>query len=137
MTDSYNTGRGFAFVTFSSAAEVRSGVHIIVANDLQATAAIAAMDGQEVCGREIQCNLAKPKKVEGLGGGRGGGAGPDLRDGRAGLTSPCSSSWPPSSPPGPPSSGYSRPSPSSLPGSGSSPFSSLPRPLSYTVSREQ
>ena len=77
MTDSYNTGRGFAFVTFSSAAEVRSGVHIVVANDLQATAAIAAMDGQEVCGREIQCNLAKPKKVEGLGGGRGGGAGPE------------------------------------------------------------
>ena len=59
VTDAYNPGRGFAFITYSSPAE--------------ANAAIAAMEGQEVCGREIQCNIAKPKGD--AGGGRGGGRG--------------------------------------------------------------
>jgi RNA recognition motif-containing protein len=48
VTDAYNPGRGFAFITFASAAE--------------ANTAIEAMEGQEVCGRTIQCNIAKPRE---------------------------------------------------------------------------
>merc|ERR1719403_573666 len=47
VTDAYNPGRGFAFITFATAAE--------------ANKAIEAMEGQEVCGRTIQCNVAKPR----------------------------------------------------------------------------
>ena len=68
VTDAYNPGKGFAFVTFSSPDE--------------AQAAIKAMDGTHVCGRDIQCNIAKPRgdSAGGRGGGRGGGG----RGGRGG-----------------------------------------------------
>ena len=48
--------RGFAFVTFASAAE---------ANNV-----IVAMFGKKVWGRAIQCSLAKPRDKGGLGRGR-------------------------------------------------------------------
>merc|ERR1719204_1160984 len=57
VTDAYNPGRGFAFITFATAAE--------------ANKAIEAMEGQEVCGRTIQCNVAKPRESGGGGGGHG------------------------------------------------------------------
>ena len=44
IADAYNTGKGFAFITFSSAGE--------------AQAAISAMNGTNVCGRDIECNVA-------------------------------------------------------------------------------
>eukprot|EP00092_Neocalanus_flemingeri_P107562 GFUD01138056.1.p1 GENE.GFUD01138056.1~~GFUD01138056.1.p1 ORF type:complete len:392 (-),score=136.30 GFUD01138056.1:36-1211(-) len=50
VTDAYNPGKGFAFVNFASADE--------------AQAAIDALNGKEVCGKEIECNLAKFKKVQ-------------------------------------------------------------------------
>eukprot|EP00092_Neocalanus_flemingeri_P026239 GFUD01028440.1.p1 GENE.GFUD01028440.1~~GFUD01028440.1.p1 ORF type:complete len:386 (-),score=125.17 GFUD01028440.1:24-1181(-) len=50
VTDAYNPGKGFAFVNFASADE--------------AQAAIDALNGKEVFGREIECNLAKFKKVQ-------------------------------------------------------------------------
>merc|ERR1719367_1664478 len=60
ITDAYNPGKGFAFVTYSSPDE--------------AQAAIAAMNGTHVCGRDIECNIAKPRgDRNGGGGGRGGG----------------------------------------------------------------
>jgi len=61
ITDAYNPGKGFAFVTYSSPDE--------------AQAAIAAMNGTHVCGRDIECNIAKPRgdRNGGGGGGRGGG----------------------------------------------------------------
>ena len=43
----YKPGKGFAFVTFASAAE---------AND-----AIVAMNGKNMCGKAIQCSVAKPR----------------------------------------------------------------------------
>ena len=52
----YKPDRGFAFVTFASAAEANN--------------AIVAMLFKEVCGRAIQCSLAKPRMKGGLGGGR-------------------------------------------------------------------
>ena len=52
----YKPDRGFAFVTFASAAE---------ANNV-----IVAMNGKHVCGRVIQCSLAKPRDNGGRGGGR-------------------------------------------------------------------
>eukprot|EP00092_Neocalanus_flemingeri_P020733 GFUD01022468.1.p1 GENE.GFUD01022468.1~~GFUD01022468.1.p1 ORF type:complete len:727 (-),score=304.86 GFUD01022468.1:132-2312(-) len=61
VTDAYNPGRGFAFVTFGSAEDAQK--------------AMAALEGQEVCGREIQCNVAKPREAKNDGGGRGGGRG--------------------------------------------------------------
>ncbi len=55
------TGRskGFGFVEMGS--------------DEEAKAAIAALDGQEVGGRPIKVNEAKPKESHGGGGGRSGG----------------------------------------------------------------
>ena len=47
ITDFFNPGRGFAFLTFSTSEEAK--------------ACIAAMDGTEVAGKTIQMNLAKPK----------------------------------------------------------------------------
>ena len=61
-TDFYNTGRGFAFISFSTNEE--------------AAACIAGMDNTEVAGRTIQMNIAKPKGEKpadrGAQGGRGG-----------------------------------------------------------------
>ena len=50
LTDVYNPGKGFAFITFATPAE--------------AQAAIKAMDGTQVCGRDIQCSLARKRKEE-------------------------------------------------------------------------
>jgi len=61
VTDAYNPGRGFAFVTFGSAEDAKK--------------AMDALEGQEVCGREIQCNVAKPREQKSDGGGRGGRGG--------------------------------------------------------------
>ena len=53
--------RGFAFVTMPNAQE--------------AQAAIAALNGQELEGRSMNVNEARPKKDRGGGGGGGGGGG--------------------------------------------------------------
>merc|ERR1711910_9730 len=60
VTDAYNPGRGFAFVTFATAEDAQKAMN--------------ALEGQEVCGREIQCNVAKPREQKD-GGGRGGRGG--------------------------------------------------------------
>jgi len=70
ITDAYNPGKGFAFISFSSPDE--------------AQAAIAAMNGQHVCGRDIECNIAKPRGDSGGRGGRGGGRGGGGRGGGRG-----------------------------------------------------
>ena len=49
--------RGFAFVEMSSAAEAK--------------AAITALDGKEVAGRNLKVNEAKPRENSGGGGGGG------------------------------------------------------------------
>jgi cold-inducible RNA-binding protein len=54
--------RGFAFVEMSS--------------DAEAQAAISSLDGQNVGGRTIQVNVARPREDRGPGGGGGGGRGP-------------------------------------------------------------
>merc|ERR1712179_255533 len=75
VTDAYNPGRGFAFVTFATAEDAQKAMN--------------ALEGQEVCGREIQCNVAKPREQKdgggrgGRGGARGGGRGG--RGGRGGA----------------------------------------------------
>lgn len=51
--------RGFAFVEMSNGAE----------------AAIQALDGRDMGGRNIQVNEAKPREDRGGGGSRGGGGG--------------------------------------------------------------
>ena len=70
ITDAYNPGKGFAFISFSSPDE--------------AQAAISAMSGQHVCGRDIECNIAKPRGDSGGRGGRGGGRGGGGRGGGRG-----------------------------------------------------
>jgi len=47
VTDAYNPGNGFAFVTYSSAEE--------------ASAAMEALDGKEVCGSSVTIKLNKPR----------------------------------------------------------------------------
>ena len=51
--------RGFAFVEMSSASE--------------AAAAVQALDGQDLGGRNLKVNIAKPRESRGGGGGGGGG----------------------------------------------------------------
>ena len=48
VTDAYNPGKGYAFVTFSSPAK--------------ALAALKAMSGTKVLGRVINCSLARKRK---------------------------------------------------------------------------
>lgn len=59
VTDVYNTGKGYAFVTFDREEDSKQ--------------AIQEMDGQTMLGQQIKVNAAKPK--EGGGGGGGGGRG--------------------------------------------------------------
>merc|ERR1712127_1058175 len=59
VVDVYNTGKGFAFVTFDSKEEAES--------------ATRELDGSTLNGQQIKVNEAKPR--EGGGGGRGGGRG--------------------------------------------------------------
>jgi len=61
VTDVYNSGKGFAFVTFSCKEE--------------ASAAIQGMDGQQLGNQTLKVNEARPKEGGGRGGGRGGGGG--------------------------------------------------------------
>ncbi len=67
-----NTGRskGFGFVEMSTQAE--------------ADAAIAAMNGKDLKGRNLTVNEARPKTEGGGGGGRGGFGGGGSRGGRGG-----------------------------------------------------
>ena len=60
IIEDHETGRsrGFGFVEMSSAAE--------------ATAAIAALDGKEIDGRNLKVNEAKPREDRGSNGGGGG-----------------------------------------------------------------
>merc|ERR1719296_464244 len=66
VTDAYNTGKGYAFITMSSPSE--------------AQAAVSQLHGAEVFGQTIKVDVAKPKEGgRGRGGGgyggRGGGGG--------------------------------------------------------------
>ena len=57
VTDVYNTGKGYAFVTFDEKEAAEN--------------AIREMDGATVNGQQIKVNEAKPREG-GRGGGRGG-----------------------------------------------------------------
>ena len=62
ITDKYSgEPRGFAFVEMSQKSE--------------AVAAISGLNGQELNGRELNVNEAKPRAEGGRGGNRGGGGG--------------------------------------------------------------
>jgi len=61
VTDVYNTGKGFAFVTFDKKEDADS--------------AQQGLDGQTVFGQQLKVNEAKPREGGGRGGGRGGGYG--------------------------------------------------------------
>jgi RNA recognition motif-containing protein len=58
VTDTYNTGKGFAFVTFDRKEDAQT--------------ATREMDGATVNGQQLKVNEARPK---GEGGSRGGGGG--------------------------------------------------------------
>lgn len=60
--------RGFGFVEMS--------------NDEEARAAISALDGQELDGRNLKVNEARPREDRGRGGGRGGSRGGGRSQGR-------------------------------------------------------
>jgi len=64
VTDTYNTGKGYAFVTY--------------ANKEDAATATDQLNGQEILGQQVKVNVARPKEGGGgggggYGGGRGGG----------------------------------------------------------------
>ena len=66
----YNTGKGFAFVTFDQKED--------------ASTAIREMDGANVCGQQIKVNEARPRGDGGGGGGGGRGRGGGFGGGRGG-----------------------------------------------------
>merc|ERR1711990_1111076 len=57
VVDTYNTGKGYAFVTFD--------------NKDDAQTATDQLNGQEILGQQVKVNVARPKN-DGGGGGRGG-----------------------------------------------------------------
>ena len=57
MTDTYNTGKGYAFVTFDSKES--------------AAEATEKLNGQTLFGQQIKVNEARPKQDGGGGGGYG------------------------------------------------------------------
>merc|ERR1711862_212830 len=62
VVDTYNTGKGYAFVTFD--------------NKEDAQTATDQLNGQEVMGQQVKVNVARPKNDSGGGrGGYGGGGG--------------------------------------------------------------
>jgi len=61
VTDTYNTGKGFAFVTFDCKESAQE--------------ATQQLNGQTVFGQELKVNEARPKQDRGGGGGYGGGRG--------------------------------------------------------------
>merc|ERR1712106_873324 len=61
VTDTYNTGKGYAFVTFD--------------NKESASEATERLNGQEVLGQVLKVNVARPREGGGGGGGYGGGRG--------------------------------------------------------------
>jgi len=58
VTDTFNSGKGYAFITYETKEE--------------ADEAKEALNGQTVCGQEIKVDIARPR---GAGGPRGGGRG--------------------------------------------------------------
>lgn len=84
---SYSTGEGDLRAAFENHGQVTSAAVITdretgrskgfgfveMANDEEARAAIAAMDGAELMGRQIKVNEARPRTERGPGGGGGGG----------------------------------------------------------------
>jgi len=70
VTDVYNSGKGFAFVTYGSKEE--------------ASAAIQGLDGQQMGEKTLKVSEARPKGEGGSGGGRGGGRGGGYGGGRGG-----------------------------------------------------
>merc|ERR1712210_53300 len=61
VVDTYNTGKGYAVVTFD--------------NKEDASTATDQLNGQEVLGQQVKVNVARPKNDGGGGGGYGGGRG--------------------------------------------------------------
>jgi len=59
VTDTYNTGKGFAFVTFDCKESAQE--------------ATQQLNGQTVFGQELKVNEARPKQDRGGGGGGYGG----------------------------------------------------------------
>ena len=59
VVDTYNTGKGYAFVTFD--------------NKDDAQTATDQLNGQEILGQQVKVNVARPKNDGGGGGGGGRG----------------------------------------------------------------
>eukprot|EP00092_Neocalanus_flemingeri_P020684 GFUD01022415.1.p1 GENE.GFUD01022415.1~~GFUD01022415.1.p1 ORF type:complete len:144 (+),score=37.42 GFUD01022415.1:100-531(+) len=77
VNDTYNTGKGYAFVTFD--------------NKDDASEATEQLNGATILGQQIKVNVARPKNNGGggggggYGGGRGGGGGGGYGGGRGGY----------------------------------------------------
>jgi len=71
VLDAYNSGKGYAFITYQSKQEAEDAKN--------------ALNGQTVCGQEIKVDVAKPRgSARPRGPGRGGERGRGGRGGRGG-----------------------------------------------------
>jgi cold-inducible RNA-binding protein len=75
MFEAYGTVDRVAIVTDRDTGQSRGFGFVEMANDAEAEKAIAALNGREVGGRDLNINEARPKTERSFGGGGGGGRG--------------------------------------------------------------
>jgi RNA recognition motif-containing protein len=75
LEESGGTCKDIHIVTDRETGRPRGFAFAEMADDAQAQAVIAAMDGKDLDGRNLTVNEAKPREARGGGGGGGGGRG--------------------------------------------------------------
>ncbi|MBK8170079.1 MAG: RNA-binding protein [Sandaracinaceae bacterium] len=68
----YGTVQRATLVTDRETGRSRGFAFVEMASDADAKAAIEALDGQQMGGRQLQVNIARPREDRGGGGGGGG-----------------------------------------------------------------
>lgn len=78
--EGYGEVSGVNIITDRDSGRPRGFAFVEMANQDEGTAAIAGLNGQELNGRTLNVNEARPRGEGGGGGGRGGGRGGYRRD---------------------------------------------------------
>jgi RNA recognition motif-containing protein len=75
LFDAHGTVSGVKLVTDRDTGRPRGFAFVDMENDTEADAAIEAINGQEIGGRTLNCNAARPREQRPSGGARSGGYG--------------------------------------------------------------
>jgi RNA recognition motif-containing protein len=85
LFEAHGTVDRVSIVTDRETGQPRGFGFVEMANDAEAERAIAALNGQELGGRTLNINEARPKTDRGFGGGGGGGRRPSGGGGGGGY----------------------------------------------------